>query len=65
MAALAEVLEAKCSYFDPLTFMCSPHPAQYIAFYLKMLISTPAGHEKTLFHLEPFADLFLEKDEAG
>ena len=38
MAALAEVLEAKRSYFDPISFMFSPHPAQNIALYLKMCV---------------------------
>ena len=38
MAALGEVLEAKCSYFDARSFMFSPHPAQNIALYLKILV---------------------------
>ena len=38
MAALGEVLEAKCSYFDARSFMFSPHPAQNIALYIKILI---------------------------
>ena len=38
MAALGEVLEAKCSYFDARSFMFSPHPAQNIALYLKIVV---------------------------
>ena len=53
MAALAEVLEAKCSYFDSLSFMCSPQPAQHITFYCKMLIFSIPFSEKALCHLEP------------
>lgn len=53
MAALANPSEAKCSYFDPLSFMCSPKLDQNIALYLKMLTSTPVFLTNTLFHLEP------------
>ena len=38
MAALGEVLQAKCSYFDARSFMFSPHPAQNIALYLKIFV---------------------------
>ena len=38
MAALGEVLEAKCSYFDARSFMFSPHPVQNITLYLKMCV---------------------------
>ena len=53
MAALGEVLEAKCSYFDARSFMFSPHPAQNIALYLKIFVFGALFSEKTLFHLEP------------
>ena len=53
MAALAEVLEAKCPCFDPLSFMFSPHPAQNIALYVMMMIFGALFSEKALFHLEP------------
>ena len=52
MAALAEVLEAKCSYFDPLSFMFSPQPVNNITFYVKILILGTPFHEKVFFHLE-------------
>ena len=38
MAALGEVLQAKCSYFDARSFMFSPHPAQNIALYLNIFV---------------------------
>ena len=53
MAALGEVLEAKCSYFDARSFMFSPHPAQNIALYLKMFVFGAPFQKKTLFHVEP------------
>ena len=53
MAALGKVLEAKCSYFDVLSFMFSPHPAQNTTLYLKMLGIWSPFSEKALFHLEP------------
>ena len=52
MAAMAEVLEAKRSYFDYLSFTFSPHPAQIITFDIKAFIFG-ALSAKTLFHLEP------------
>ena len=53
MAALGEVLQAKCSYFDAGSFMCSPHPAQNIALYPKILVFGALFLKKSLFHLEP------------
>ena len=38
MAALGEVLEAKCSYFDAPFFHVFTPPCQNIALYLKILI---------------------------
>ena len=38
MAALAKVVEAKCLYFDPLSFMFSPQPVKIIAFYVKTFV---------------------------
>ena len=52
MAALGEVLEAKCSYFDPLSFMFSPQPVKHIAFYVKIFVFATSCHEKTTFPLE-------------
>ena len=52
MAALAEVLEAKCSYFDPLSFICLPQPVKNITFYVKIVVFGTSFHEKVIFHLE-------------
>ena len=52
MAALAEVFEATCSYFDPLSFMFSPQPVKHIAFYVKMFVFGTYFHEKVILHLE-------------
>ena len=51
MAALGEVLEAKCSYFDVLSFRCSPHPAQNIALYLKIVVFGALFLKKHFFML--------------
>ena len=56
MAALGKVLEAKCLYFDVLSFMCSPHPAQNIALYIIIFVFGVFFLAKTLFHLEPPLD---------
>ena len=50
MAALAKVTEAKCAYFDPLSFMCSPQPDEDIAFCFKMFVFGTPFLDKTLFH---------------
>ena len=53
MAALAKVTEAKCSYFDPLSFMCSPQPDENIAFRFKILVFSTPSPENALFHFAP------------
>ena len=52
MAALAEVLEAKCLYFDNLPFMFSPQPVKHIAFYVKLFVFGTSFYEKVIRHLE-------------
>ena len=52
MAALAEVLQAKCSYSDPLPFMFSPQPVNNITFYVEICVFGTACHAKVVFHLE-------------
>ena len=52
MAALAEVLEAKCSHFDPFSFMFSPQPVKHIAFHVKIFVFGTSFHEHVIFHLE-------------
>ena len=58
MAALANRYEAKHSYFDNLSFMCSPQPDQNVTLYLKIVTSTPVCPEKAPFHLEPSLNQF-------
>ena len=53
MEALAEVLEANCSCFYHISFVFSPHPAQNIALYLKIVGIWSPFSEKALFHVEP------------
>ena len=55
MAALGKVLEAKCSYFDVLSFMCSPHPAQNITLYLKIFVCGALFLKKLFFIQVGFA----------
>ena len=52
MTALANLYEAKCSYFDPLSFISSPQHVNNIAFYINILICGTPFHEKVVFHLE-------------
>ena len=52
MAALADPSEAKCLYFDLLSFMFSPKCCQNIALYLEMFTSPTGFLKKTIFHLE-------------
>ena len=52
MAAEANAYGAKCSYIDPLSFMCSPQPVKNISYYVKILIFGILFQEKVVFHLE-------------
>ena len=53
MAALANPYEAKRSYFDPLSFMCSPQHVKHITFCVKILIFSIPFHEESLIHFAP------------
>ena len=64
MAALAEVLEAKCSYFDPLSFIFSPQPVKDIAVYVKTFVFGTSFHEKVIFPLEAPLNQFSTKTQA-
>ena len=66
MAALADPQSGKCSCIDPLSFFFSSKTEkldfydQNIAFYHKILISTPVFPWKSTFSFGAFFDLFLE-----
>ena len=68
MAALANPSDAKYSYIDPLSLMCSPEPGAWVPNH--SLLSqdvdiNPSCSDKTTFSCVVFVDLSLEEDAAG
>ena len=64
MAALAEVLETKCSSYDLPSFMLSPQPVKHMAFCVKSFVFGTSFHEKVIFHLEASLNYFSTKTQA-
>ena len=62
MAALAEVLEAKCSYFDPLSFMFSPQPVKKYSMLREDVCIWHVFSWKSDFSFRGFPELILHKN---